>query len=128
MTAFLGESPCCIWKFPRLSKDNINRKTQNKKNALPFCCYYFGNCKFSLLTGLLHNTVYLTVKMSSPQIGDLKFWNFDPQYLGEYLFSKSIIINLLLIVTAFKNAGVFASNRNNYYEMIENRTIATSSR
>ena len=38
---------------------------------------------------------------------------------------KSVV---LLIITALRKAGVFASNRNIYYEMIENRTIAASSK
>ena len=91
MTAFLCEFPCC--------KDIVNRKLHNKKNALfPLCCYYFGNRKFSLIRGLLHNTVYLTVNMppeklpKSPQIGDLKFWNFELMYLGEYLLLFLILI------------------------------------
>ena len=38
------------------------------------------------------------------------------------------ICSVLLIVTALKKADVFASNRNTHYEMIENRTIAASSK
>ena len=33
-----------------------------------------------------------------------------------------------LIVTALKKAGIFASNRNIYYKMIDNRTIGASSK
>ena len=38
------------------------------------------------------------------------------------------ICSVFLIVTALKKVGVIASFRNIYYEMIENRTIAASSK